>query len=197
MTGIQFSKCFPQATDPAEWVAALNRFIPLYDIEYVAAFLAQCGHESQGFTRINENLNYSATGLLQTWPTRFSAQSALEYARQPEKIANKVYADRLGNLDEESGDGWRYRGAGCIQLTGKANHVAFAKAIGKSLEEATAYLHTLQGAVESACWYWQSKGLDRFAHSIDLLTKRINGGLIGLADRKAMYARVSDIMAAA
>lgn len=194
MTRDQFEKCFPEAKDPQAWTDALNRFMPIYDVEHEAAFLAQCGHESQGFTRLSENLNYSATGLLQTWPTRFTAQTAQEYARQPEKIANKVYADRLGNLAEESGDGWKHRGAGCIQLTGKANHAAFAKAVGKSLEEATAYLHTLEGAVESACWYWQSKGLDRFATSIDLLTKRINGGLIGLADRKAVYAKVCDVL---
>ncbi|NTU49475.1 MAG: glycoside hydrolase family 19 protein [Desulfobulbaceae bacterium] len=195
ITSEQFSKIFPKAQDPQEWTDSLNQFIPLYDIQNVNAFLAQCGHESQGFCRTLENLNYSAAGLIATWPTRFNDSNAPKYARQPEKIANKVYADRLGNGPESSGDGWRYRGAGIIQLTGKANHSAFAKAIGKTLEEATKYLHTIQGAVESGCWFWQTKKLNQYGDDMNLLTRRINGGLIGLTERKNLLEEVKEVLA--
>ena len=107
------------------WVEAMNTILPKYDIvtpKRLAAFLAQTAHESAGFTAVRENLNYSAQGLMKTWPARFNQTTAAAYARQPEKIANKVYANRMGNGDEASGDGWRYRGRGLIQFTGKANY---------------------------------------------------------------------------
>lgn len=191
----QFKKLFPEAKQPQDIVDELNHFMSLYGITNEAAFISQCGHESQGFTRYSENLNYSAEALIKTWPTRFNASNAAQYARQPEKIANKVYADRLGNGNETSGDGWKYRGAGFIQLTGKTNQEAFAKATGISLDDASAYLHGISGAVESACWFWRSRGLTEYADNIKRISIRINGGTIGLNDRLALFEKVSGVMA--
>lgn len=184
---------FPHAINPGAWAAALNKFMPDYGIdtfERVTAFLAQCGHESQGFTRLVENLNYSATGLIATWPKRFDVATANKYARQPEKIANRVYADRLGNGNESSGDGWRYRGHGIIQLTGKDNHEAFAKHAGIALAAVPGYLLTCEGATHAACWFWESFGCNALADegNMEKLTKRINGGLNGLKDRNELFA---------
>lgn len=155
-----------------------------------AAFMAQCHHESQGFTRKVENLNYSAKGLMNTWPARFNTQALADaYARQPEKIANKVYSDRMGNGDAASGEGWKYRGRGLLQITGKDSYQAFARVKGIELDEAVKYLETDEGALESACWYWQTRGLNGLADTGDIrgITKRINGGTIGYAERKELY----------
>jgi putative chitinase len=192
-----FKKAFPENKHPEEWTEALNLILPKYDIttpERIIAFLAQCGHESCGFTAVKENLNYNAAGLLKTWPRRFNAEQAEEYARQPERIANHAYANRMGNGPEESGDGWRYRGRGVIQLTGKDNYQAFAKAIGKTLELTVAYLETRIGAVESACWYWKLNGLNALAdkNEVKAITRIINGGYNGLADR---YQRTEQLTA--
>ena len=177
------------------WVEAMNTILPKYDIvtpKRLAAFLAQTAHESAGFTAVRENLNYSAQGLMKTWPARFNQTNAAAYARQPEKIANKVYANRMGNGDEASGDGWRYRGRGLIQTTGKANYTKLAQHIKRSLEETIQYCETVEGAVESACFYWASNNLNAIADTGDMatLTRRINGGLIGLADRVDKYKKV-------
>jgi putative chitinase len=173
----------------------MNTILPKYDIvtpKRLAAFLAQTAHESAGFTAVRENLNYSAQGLMNTWPARFNQTTAAAYARQPEKIANKVYANRMGNGDEASGDGWRYRGRGLIQTTGKANYTKLAQHIKRSLEETIQYCETVEGAVESACFYWASNNLNAIADTGDMatLTRRINGGLIGLADRVDKYKKV-------
>lgn len=153
-----------------------------------AHFLAQLAHESGGFKRLVENLSYGAAGLQSTWPSRFDAATAAKYARQPERIANKVYADRLGNGAEATGDGWRYRGRGYIQLTGKANYADFSQRLfgddrlvrepGQAAEPAIAIL--------LAAEYWKAKGLNALADQDDIegITRKINGGLIGLADRK-------------
>lgn len=197
----QFKTLFPHAVgDPFAWVNALQTICPRYGIntpERMVHFLAQCGHESAGFSRLLENLNYSATGLIQTWPRRFTPDMAQSYARQPERIANYVYANRLGNGDQNSGDGWRYRGAGIIQLTGKSNHQAFADAIDRTLEDATAYLHTINGAVESACWYWHRAAVNTLADNGDVknLTVAINGGYNGLAERYQLTERVREVLA--
>jgi putative chitinase len=194
----QFSKCFPKAHEPQLLVDAINRFFPKYGIAETSLdeFLAECGHESQGFTRFEENLNYGASGLIMTWPKRFNAKSAQEYSRQPEKIANSVYGGRLGNGNEASGDGWRFRGSGAIQLTGRDAHTAFAAAIGLPLENVSAYLRTAAGAIESACWFWSVRGLDKLAE-VDFvaLTKKINGGTIGLEEREELHAKAEEILA--
>jgi len=188
-----FQKLFKNAINPGAWTAALNRFMPDYGIDTfnrVTAFLAQCGHESQGFTRLIENMNYSATGLISTWPKRFDTDTANKYARQPEKIANRVYANRLGNGNEASGDGWRNRGHGLIQLTGHDNLDAFARHAGMSLDSVRSYLLTCEGATHAACWFWQSFGCNELADigNMEKLTKRINGGLNGLRDRNELFA---------
>lgn len=156
----------------------------------MAAFLAQVAHESGGFNFVQEGLNYSARALMNTWPKRFpNITIANQYARNPVKIANKVYANRMGNGTEASGDGYKFRGRGLIQLTGKDNYSRFARSIGKTLDEAIAYLETSEGAVASAGWYWDVNKLNIYADKGDFvgLTRRINGGTIGLADRRHHY----------
>jgi putative chitinase len=183
------------------WATACNEVFPKYEINTparMAGFIAQCAHESLDFTVITENLNYGAKGLLSIFKKYFpSADLAAKYERQPEKIANRVYASRMGNGDEASGDGWKFRGKGLIQLTGKANHEAFAKSIGKTLDETLEYLTTKEGALESACWFWKTNGLNKFADTDDILgmTKRINGGTIGLEDRKKHYIHAKAVLA--
>ena len=181
------------------WVQAMNTILPKYDIvtpKRLAAFLAQTVHESAGFTAVRENLNYSAQGLMKTWPARFNQTNAATYARQPEKIANKVYANRMGNGDEASGDGWRYRGRGLIQTTGKTNYTKLAQYIKKTLQETIEYCETVEGAVESACFYWASNNLNAIADTGDMaaLTRRINGGVIGLADRLDKYKKTLEAL---
>lgn len=195
----QFKKCFTNNKESEVWIKEINDLLPRYEINSVlrlTAFLAQCGHESNGFTVLSENLNYSIKALLTIWPGKFSPEAAVRYSRQPEKIANRVYANRMGNGPEESGDGWKYRGRGLIQLTGKNNYMAFAKAIGLKQEEVISYLSTTAGALESACWYWTINRLNAIADTGDIrkMTKIINGGLIGIEDREARYAQIKSIL---
>lgn len=176
-----------------ELCAVLNKVLPKYNInttKRIAAFLSQCGHESGDFTILKENLNYSADGLMRIFKKYFpTIQSTNSYARNPEKIANKVYANRMGNGPESSGDGYKFRGRGAIQLTGKENYDAFAKSIGKNLDETIAFCETLEGAIESACWFWTKNNLNRFVDSDNIvgLSKAINGGTIGLEERIKYY----------
>lgn len=175
------------------WYNALCEILPVYEIhtpERVAAFVAQCAHESGGFKFLKENLNYRAESLVKTFPRHFpDLATAKLYERQPEKIANRAYANRMGNGDEASGDGFRYLGRGLIQLTGKNNYTLFAAAIDTPLEEIPEYLQTFEGAVQSACWFWEQNNLNQWADKKDILTltKRINGGTIGLQDRIKHY----------
>lgn len=183
----------PNTSYLEEWYAALSKLLPDYDIatpERVAAFMAQCAHESGGFKTLKENLNYKAESLCKVFPKYFpNVELASQYAHQQEKIANKVYGNRMGNGDEASGDGYRYCGRGLIQLTGKDNYTAFAESIETPVEELPEYLSTFEGAVQSACWFWETNNLNQYADSGDILTmtKRINGGTIGLEDRKKHY----------
>ena len=163
----------------------------------IAAFMAQCGHESGGFVFLTENLNYSAAGLMKTFAKYFPDQAtANAYARQPDKIANKVYANRMGNGDEASGDGARYKGRGLIQVTGKDNYFWFASSLEITPEAAAEYMQTFEGAAQSACWYWETASLNKLADTGDILTmtKRINGGTIGLEDRKKHYAHALHVL---
>jgi putative chitinase len=155
-----------------------------------AAFLAQIAHESGGFNFVKENLNYSAKGLMGTFKKYFPTEAiAKQYERQPEKIANRVYANRMSNGDEASGDGYKFCGRGLIQLTGRANYTKFSQDLGISLDETVAYLETPEGAVSSAGWFWDQNNLNSYCDKDDFigLTKRINGGTIGLEDRKHHY----------
>ena len=181
------------------WYEALSSVLPEYEIDSsqrVAAFIAQCTHESGGFKRLKENLNYKWESLRKVFPKYFpSDELAQEYAHKQEQIANRVYGSRMGNGDESSGDGFRYCGRGLIQLTGKNNYTKFAESIGMAVEEVPALLETFEGAVKSACWFWKTNNLNQYADSGDILTmtKRINGGTIGLEDRIKHYNHALEV----
>ena len=183
-----------------DWFEALNTLLPDYDINTVprvAAFIAQCAHESGGFKMLKENLNYRAVTLRKIFPKYFPTDALAEqYAGKQEMIANKVYGNRMGNGDESSGDGFRYCGRGLIQLTGKNNYMAFAESIETPVEEIPEFLGTFEGAVQSACWFWETNNLNQWADSGDILTltKRINGGTIGLEDRIKHYNHAMHIL---
>jgi putative chitinase len=191
LTAEQFSSLFPNCKDPEGWVDAMNEVFPKYEIDTpqrIAAFVAQCGHESGGWRVFSENLNYSAKALDAVFGKYFvrGGRDAEEYARQPEKIANVVYANRMSNGDTDSGDGWRYRGRGPIQLTGKANYAAFSSDMGvDAIDNPDQVSEDKEIALMSAIWFWNKNGLNRYADSGDIktMTKRINGGYIGLEDR--------------
>lgn len=197
----QLQQCLPKNKDIVGLYAVLSELLPKYEINTVnriAGFLAQCGHESSEFNVLEENLNYSAQSLANTWPNRYSkTQSkpyepndlALQIQRNPEAIANNTYANRMGNGSVQSGDGWRYRGRGAIQLTGYDNYKKFAEFMGMTVPETSEYCGTLMGAIESACWYWKIRDINSTCDANDIvtMTKRINGGTIGLDDRTKKY----------
>lgn len=200
ITKEQLSHLLPDNKHPDQLAVVFNALFSKYGINTknrIAGFLAQCGHESLDFTILRENLNYSAEGLHKVFPKYFpTLESALPYNRKPEKIANRVYGGRMGNGPETSGDGYKFRGRGAIQLTGHDNYKAFATAIGKSIDEAAAYCETLQGAIESACWYWERHALNETCDDDDILhmTKLINGGRMGLEDRKNRYETAKKLL---
>jgi len=191
LTADQFANLFPRCEDPNGWVDAMNEVFPKYDIntpQRIAAFIAQCGHESGGWRTFSENLNYSAKALDAVFGKYFvrAGRDANDYARQPEKIANIVYAGRMDNGDTDSGDGWRYRGRGPIQLTGKANYSAFSADMDvDAVDDPDQVSEDKEIALMSAIWFWNKNGLNKYADSGDIktMTKRINGGYIGLEDR--------------
>ena len=187
--------------DWEDWYEAMCEILPLWEVdtvERVAMFIAQCGHESGGFRVLSENLNYSAQALNSIFPKYFkrAGRDANEYHRQPEKIANVIYANRMDNGDAESGDGWRFRGGGILQLTGRYNYTKFGEAVEMSPEEAVDYVRTKKGALDSACWFWDTNGLNKYCDEQDIVgaTKRINGGTIGLDDRKKHYIHALDVL---
>lgn len=188
------------------WYDAMCQILPEYEIttpERVSAWLAQCAHESGYFKFLKENLNYKAASLRKVFGKYFPTdEMAADYAGRPNKqeaIANRVYANRMGNGDEASGDGFRYLGRGLIQLTGKNNYTLFAASIDTPLEEIPEYLQTFEGAVQSACWFWDQNNLNRFADTRDIVTmsKRINGGTIGMEDRIMKYEKCLKMFGAA
>lgn len=154
-----------------------------------ACFLAQTGHESAYFMRFEENLNYSVQGLLATFPKYFTAKTAPQYARNPMKIANLVYANRMGNGNTASGDGWTFRGKGGIQITGRDNHTRFAHEMGMKLEDSIQFLLQPRGAVLSAGWFCNTFNFNELADANDMksITKKINGGTNGIDQRIALY----------
>ena len=198
----QLAQIIPGNPYTSHWYSALVQCLPDYDItspQRVAAFLAQCAHESGGFRAIKENLNYRAETLRKVFPKYFTTDAlAQQYAHKQEAIANKVYANRMGNGSEESGDGFRYCGRGLIQLTGKQNYQNFADSIETPVEDVPAFLATFEGSVQSACWFWEANNLNQYADSGDILTmtKRINGGTIGLSDRQAHYTHALHVFGA-
>ena len=198
----QLAQIIPGNPFVDHWHEALCTILPDYDIntpERVAAFLAQCAHESGGFRALKENLNYKAESLCKVFGKYFpNMEIAKQYAHNQEKIANRVYGGRMGNGPEESGDGFRYCGRGLIQLTGKQNYTKFAESIDTPVEEIPEFLATFEGAIQSACWFWEVNNLNQYADSGDILTmtKRINGGTIGLEDRKKHYAHALHVFGA-
>ena len=187
------------------WYEAICEILPKYGIttpRRVAHFVSQCAHESNNFNSLEENLNYSEKSLLAVFGRYFGPapkRNAAEYARNPEKIANYVYMDefrksKMGNT--QPGDGWRFRGRGLKQLTGRDNYTRFGASVGMSAEKAAEYVATEKGAIESACWFWDANKLNSLADGDDVtaMTKRINGGDIGLADRQSRYKNAMEVL---
>lgn len=195
------------AATAAKWAEPLRAACLRYEIDTparLAAFFAQVGHESASLTRTVENLNYSADGLLRTWPSRFTRESAALLARKPEQIANRVYGGRLGNGPEATGDGWRYRGRGLIQVTGKANYAGIRDTLRERVQDVPDFelqphlLESPQWAALSAAAYWDDHDLNALADAGEFrkITTRINGGQIGAADRNARYAKARRVFGA-
>jgi len=199
------AKIIPGNDDVDAWYEALCDILPKYGVtteRRVAHFLSQCAHESGNFKKLEENLNYSAKALRAVFGRYFGdapKRDADEYHRQPEMIANYVYMDefrkyKMGNVNE--GDGWLFRGRGLKQLTGRDNYTRFGDSIGISAEEAAEYVATPKGAVESACWFWDANNLNDIADTDDVvkMTKKINGGNIGLEDRQKRYINAMEVL---
>ena len=199
------AKLIPGNKDVDDWHEALVAVMPKYGINTerrAAHFISQCAHESNNFRSLQENLNYSEKALNAVFGRYFGTggtkRNAAEYARNPEKIANYVYMDefrkyKMGNVNE--GDGWLFRGRGLKQLTGRENYTRFGATVDMTAEEAAAYVATEKGAVESACWFWDANNLNSIADTDDVvrMTKKINGGNIGLADRQQRYAKAMEV----
>jgi len=199
----KLAQIIPNAAYGVEtWYNELYEMLPVFEITSVgrvAAFVAQTAHESGGYRALVENVNYSKDALPKVWPKHFGADVNLDqYHRNPEAIANRAYRSRMGNGDEASGDGWKFRGRGLIQLTGKNNYSQFAQYAGITADAAAEYLETPRGAVHSACWFWYTNDLNTFADAGDFvgMTKRINGGTIGLDDRVKHYNEACHIFGA-
>ena len=184
----------PELAD--KWADALNETCQEFAIDSpyrIAGFISQTAHESAGFKFVSENLNYSAASLMRVWSIRFpTVEIAQRYAMNPEKIANRAYADRMGNGDEASGDGWKYRGRGLIQLTGKNNYVAYSMACDNEALQKPDIVAEPKYAAESAGWFWSVNRLNLVADTQDIvrMTKIINGGINGLDDRQMKYSKV-------
>ena len=205
LTREQLKQLLPKNPYIDHWFEALSQLLPDYEIntpQRMAAFIAQCAHESGGFTALKENLNYRPETLRKLFGKYFPSDDlARAYCNMPNKqeaIANRVYANRMGNGPEESGDGYRFCGRGLIQLTGRDNYTWFAASLNISVEEASEYLQTFEGAAQSACWFWETNNLNQWADKGDILTltKRINGGTIGLEDRIKHYEHALHVFGA-
>ena len=205
LTKEQLKQLLPKNPYIDQWYKALSQLLPDYEIntpQRIAAFMAQCAHESGEFVFLSENLNYKPATLRKIFPKYFPDDGiANQYCSRPNKaeaIANKVYANRMGNGDESSGDGYRYRGRGLIQVTGKQNYTWFAASLQITPEEAADYMGTFEGAAQSACWFWETNNLNQWADKGDImtLTKRINGGTIGLEDRIKHYEHALHVLGA-
>ena len=182
-----------------QWVDALNATFQRFNIDTPtrqAAFIGQCGHECGNFKILEENLNYRAEALQKLWPRRFDATKAQMCARNPKLIANTVYSSRMGNRDEASGDGYRFRGRGCIQLTGHANYYHAGQALGVDFVMNPDLVATPMYAALTAGWFWDTHKLNQYADSQDYktMTRKINGGFIGLADREKHIAHALSVL---
>lgn len=205
LTKEQLKKLLPKNPYIDQWHNALSQLLPDYQIDSpqrIAAFIAQCAHESGNFMILKENLNYRWQTLRKIFPKYFPTDElAQQYASRPDKqqaIANRVYANRMGNGPEESGDGWKFCGRGLIQLTGRYNYTWFAASLQIPVDEGSEYLETFEGAAQSACWFWETNNINQWADKGDILTmtKRINGGTIGLDDRIKHYEHALHVLGA-
>jgi putative chitinase len=202
LTLAQLKQIIPKNPYVDHWHKALAQLLPDYDIatpQRMAAFLAQCAHESGSFVFLQENLNYKAESLMRVWPRYFpTLDVAKQYAHKPEMIANRAYGGRMGNGPEETGDGWKFCGRGLIQLTGRNNYQSFADSIETPIEDIPHFLATFEGAVQSACWFWENNSLNKWADAGDMLTltKKINGGTLGLEDRVKHFNHVLHVLGA-
>lgn len=197
----EFRKCFPACKNPVDWFNAFSKILPAENItqkNQVLCFLAQCAHESGSFNTLRENFNYSAEGLLKIFPKYFNATTAAQYARKPDLIASLVYANRMGNGAADTHEGFKYRGVGIIQVTGKDNLTRCSKALFGDLRllDNPELLLDKENAVRSACWFWTTNNLNRFTDPIDMvaLTKGINGGKIGLKERIDLLTQIQSIV---
>lgn len=197
-----FQQCLPSVsrTNLEKYIEPIINTCEEFTIdtpERLAAFLAQTCYESNNFNSIVENLNYSANGLVKVFPKYFpTIEKAMVYERQPEKIANYVYANRMGNGSEHTGDGWRYKGRGLIQLTGKTNYMNCGNSLGVALIDMPNYLESPIGAARSAGWYWNLRNLNALAdvRNFNEITKKINGGYHGLSERTALYDNALNVL---
>jgi putative chitinase len=205
LTLSQLKQLLPKNPYVEHWHHALEQLFPDYDINTprrMAAFIAQCSHESGGFMVLKENLNYKPASLRKLFSKYFPTNElAQQYCSKPNKqaaIANRIYGGRMGNGDESSGDGYRFCGRGLIQLTGRSNYQSFADSLEMKIEDVPEYLATFEGAAQSACWFWETNKLNQWADAGDILTltKRINGGTIGLEDRKKHYDHALHVLGA-
>lgn len=199
----QLKQMIPTNKTPEDWLNLINKYFAEYYIttpKRIAGFMAQAGHESSDFKDLIENMNYSWTALRKTFPRYFPTDAlAKEYERKPELIANRVYDDalrinKIGNT--RPGDGWKFIGRGIFQLSGRWNYEKFARAINMPTDEAAVYLTTKEGAIHAACWFWRNKGCQVLADKGDIkgMSKAVNGGDIGLADRTKRYNRNLEVL---
>ena len=203
----QLQQFLPNNQHVPHWYEALSKVLPDYDIttvQRVASFLGETYVESAGYTAIQENLNYRPETLIKIFGNHFPGglAEATQYCSQPNKqevIANRIYANRMGNGPEESGDGWRFCGRGLIQLTGRTNYTRFAQSIDTPVDQITDFMQTFEGCVQSACWFWEANNLNQYADAGDIrtMTKIINGGYLGLDDRIAHYQHALQVFGVA
>lgn len=199
----QIKKIAPGAPDKAagEFVDTFNKWSDKFGINTplrAAHFISQCVHECAELNAFEENLNYSEKGLLKVFPKYFNSATAKQYARKPEKIANRVYANRMGNGNEASGDGWKYKGRGAIGLTGRSNYLAYSTSgfcVGDLMAHPE-WLAKSPGCYKSAMWFWWKNGLNAIADTgnVNSVTKRVNGGYNGLDSRKKYLAMTKEAL---